>query len=166
MEPKFHYSVPKSLPLVLVPSHINPVHTISSLSYKPHFNITLSPWMWSLSTPEPYMQVSPPQHKPHPSSSPQSEDPNNIWWLVQIMKLLIMQFSPASCHFPLLQHKHLPQQTILEISLPMVTSLNLRNQVSHPYKTTRKTDFHMLQPLSYYITEIQMILYQMASDTP
>jgi hypothetical protein len=23
---------------------------------------------------------------------------NNIWWVVQIMKLLIMQFSPSSCH--------------------------------------------------------------------
>jgi hypothetical protein len=25
--------------------------------------------------------------------------PNNIWWTVQTMQLLIVQFSPASCHF-------------------------------------------------------------------
>jgi hypothetical protein len=30
--------------------------------------------------------------------------PNNIWWRAQIMKLLIMQFSPASCYFLLGQH--------------------------------------------------------------
>jgi hypothetical protein len=28
------------------------------------------------------------------------EHPNSIWWRAQIMKLLIVQFSPAPCYFP------------------------------------------------------------------
>jgi hypothetical protein len=35
-------------------------------------------------------------------SSPRFDYPNNILWSVQVIKLLIMQFSPASCHFFLL----------------------------------------------------------------
>jgi hypothetical protein len=34
--------------------------------------------------------------------------PNNIWWSVQVMKLLIIQSSPISCHFPPLRFKYSP----------------------------------------------------------
>jgi hypothetical protein len=33
------------------------------------------------------------------SHSPRLYHSNNVWWCVQVMKLLIMQFSPASHHF-------------------------------------------------------------------
>jgi hypothetical protein len=39
VKPKFHYSVPKRLPLDPISSHLNPIHTIS---FKLHFNIMLS----------------------------------------------------------------------------------------------------------------------------
>jgi len=39
----------------------------------------------------------------------------NIWWSVQVMKLLIMQPLPASCHFPLLKSKYSPQHLVWEI---------------------------------------------------
>jgi hypothetical protein len=37
-----------------------------------------------------------------------------IWRRVQVMKLLIMQFSPTSCHFISLQSKHFPQHPVLK----------------------------------------------------
>ena len=152
MQSKFHYSVPKSLPLVPVPSHINPVHTISSLSCKLHFNIILPPWMWSLSPPETYMQVSAPQHKPHASNCPQSEDPNNIWWSVQITKLLILQFSPASCHFPLLKHIYFPQ-----LEKTSFTPIQNNKQNWFPYILTLLL-LHRKQKYKLYYTKWQQTL--------
>ena len=40
-------------------------------------------------------------------------DPNNLWWMVQIMKHLIMQFSLASCNFLPLRSKCSYQHPIL-----------------------------------------------------
>jgi hypothetical protein len=39
---------------------------------------------------------------------------SNIWWWVQTMQLLIMQFSPSSCHFIPLRSKSSPQHLVLE----------------------------------------------------
>jgi hypothetical protein len=48
------------------------------------------------------------------------------------MKLLIMQSSPASCHFLPIMSKYSPHHPIL--SLNLLSSLSVRDQVSHPYK--------------------------------
>jgi hypothetical protein len=48
------------------------------------------------------------------------------------MKLLIMQFSPLSRHFIPLRSKYSPQHPVL------CSSLNVRDQISHPYRTTGK----------------------------
>jgi hypothetical protein len=37
-----------------------------------------------------------------------------VWWSVQIMKLLIMQFSAASCHFIPLRSKYSPKHPVLK----------------------------------------------------
>jgi hypothetical protein len=58
MEHKVHHSVWRSLPLFPNPSQSNSVLTIAFLSHKLHFSSILPPWMWSLSTPEPCIQVS------------------------------------------------------------------------------------------------------------
>jgi hypothetical protein len=52
------------------------------------------------------------------------------------MKVLIMQFSPASCHFISLRSKYSPQRPSNTFSA--CSSLNVREQVSHPYRTTGK----------------------------
>jgi hypothetical protein len=69
-----------------------------------------------------YMHLSSPHscYTPYQSHRPWVDHSNYIWRRVQDMKLLIMQFSPASCHFislrskysqhPVLKH---PQSTLL-----------------------------------------------------
>jgi hypothetical protein len=56
--------------------------------------------------------------------------------LFQVMKLLIMQSSPVSCLFALLGHYIL--HSILFSNTPICSSLSVRDQVSHPYKTKGK----------------------------
>jgi hypothetical protein len=53
------------------------------------------------------------------------------------MKLLIMDPSPASCHFFPLRSKHSFQHPIL-IILNLYSSHSMRDQDSHPQKTTGK----------------------------
>jgi len=54
-----------------------------------------------------------------PSQSPCSDHPHKIQWAVHIMKLLIMQFSPFSCHLIFFNPSHLPQCPILKHPRPM-----------------------------------------------
>jgi hypothetical protein len=49
-----------------------------------------------------------PNHHPWPYVS------NYTWWRVQVMKLLIMQFSPSSYHFIAIRAKHSPQHPVLK----------------------------------------------------
>jgi hypothetical protein len=53
----------------------------------------------------------------------QSDDPSNVSWGVQIMKLLIMHFSPASCHFLALRFKYPPQHCVFKHFKPTETKL-------------------------------------------
>jgi hypothetical protein len=52
------------------------------------------------------------------------------------MKLLIMQSSPVSQHF--LLGPNILFSTLFSNTLKQYTSLSVRHQVSHPYKTTGK----------------------------
>jgi hypothetical protein len=63
--------------------------------------------------------------------------PNNIWHAVQIMKPLIMQFSPFFCQFlPLGPNIFL--STLPFNTLSLCSSCDVKDQVSHPYKITGK----------------------------
>jgi hypothetical protein len=63
------------------------------------------------------------------------DQPNNIWWGVQVIKLLSMQSSPPPCYFATLRPKYLPQRSISN-TLSLCSSLSVTHQVSHSYKTT------------------------------
>jgi hypothetical protein len=51
-----------------------------------------------------------------------------------------MQFSPTCCHLIPLQSKHFSEHPVLKHSL--FSSLDIRDQVSHPYKSTSRIIVH------------------------
>jgi hypothetical protein len=56
---------------------------------------------------------------------------------VEVIKLLNMQFSPCSRHFISLRSKYFLSILFSDI-LSLCSSLNVTDQVSHPYRTTDK----------------------------
>jgi hypothetical protein len=52
-------------------------------------------------------------HAP-PSHSSRFVHPNNIWCGIQIIKLLVMYFSPFPCYLVLLRTKYSPQHSIFQ----------------------------------------------------
>jgi hypothetical protein len=70
----------------------------------------------------------------HPSGLDHS---NYIWRRVQVMKLLIMQFFATPYHLTPLRFKYSIQH-MFSNTLSVCFSLNVRYQVSHPYRTTGK----------------------------
>jgi hypothetical protein len=68
---------------------------------------------------------------------------NCTWQSVQVMKFLIMQFSLTSYSVTPLRSKYL-LCNVLSWTLSLCSSLNISDQVSHPYKTTGKIKLFFL----------------------
>jgi hypothetical protein len=66
-------------------------------------------------------------YMPCPSHPTWLDHSNYVWWGVQVMKLLIMQFSPLSCHFVPVRTKYSPQHPV-SLAYPLI--LKWRQQVS------------------------------------
>jgi hypothetical protein len=99
-------------------------------------------------------------HMPHPSHF---GHPNNIWWRVQIKGLSMCSFFPV----PLLAG------TSFLNTLSLCSSLSLRNQASHPYKTTGKVTFlcdgccqisELFHPYRVYIINIYIVSIKLAAN--
>jgi hypothetical protein len=71
---------------------------------------------------------------PHP---PRLYNSNHTWRWEQIMKLLIMQFSPPS-HHSIPFSPNILLSTLFSNTLSICSSLTVRDRVSHPYRTTGK----------------------------
>ena len=72
-------------------------------------------------------------YMPRPPQSSRFYHPNNIWWGVQVIKLLIVWFSPFPCYFVPLRPKYSPQQPFLKHLQP-----SFLPQYERPNKTTCK----------------------------
>jgi hypothetical protein len=103
-------------------SQINPGHTTPSYLSKIHFNITHSCTSWSsqwshsfwLSHQYPICIPLSPFHATCPAHLILFD------LIILVMKLLITQFSPTSCHFISLRSKHSPQHPGLKHSQSML----------------------------------------------
>jgi len=58
-------------------------------------------------------------HMSSPSRLPWFDHPNNVWWGVQITRLLITPLYPPSCYLLPLGPNHPPQHPVLEHPRPM-----------------------------------------------
>jgi hypothetical protein len=118
--PKVHYRVHKSLPLVPIPNEIYLLHTIPSyltfiLIVSTHLRLGLPSGLFSgLPTNIlcPFLFLS--CYMPYPSHPPRLGHSKYTWRRVQVMKLLIVQFSPTSRHFISLRSKYSPQHHVLK----------------------------------------------------
>jgi hypothetical protein len=81
---------------------------------------------------------SPTCYMPRPSHSSRFYQPNNIWWWVQILSysLCSLLHSPVASS---LLGPNILLSTLFSNTLSLCSSLSVRDQVPHPYKTSGKT---------------------------
>ena len=137
-----HSQVPATCPYP-EPARSSPYPYIPLL--KIHLNIILPSTpgsrKWSLSLIFPHQNpvypspLSHTRYMPLPSHSYRFDYPNNTGRGVEIIKLLIMQLPPLPCSSPLLDPDIL-HNTLFSNILSLRPSINVGDQVSHPYKTT------------------------------
>ena len=97
--PKVHYHIPKCPPPVPILSPINRVYALTPHFLNIHLHITIpsmpgsSKWSFSLGFPTKTLNTplpSPISCMPHTSHSCRFGHPNNFWWGVLIIQILLM----------------------------------------------------------------------------
>jgi hypothetical protein len=127
----FHLSLSWGRSIQSIPC--DPIFLRSILILFTHLRLGLPSGLFLLAfSPISYMHSSPHSYfMSCPSHSPWLDHSNYTWRRVQVMK----QFSPTSCHFiPLWANILL--STLFSNTLSLCSSLDVRDQVSHPYRTT------------------------------
>jgi len=138
--PKVHYRIHKYRPSFPILNHIDPDHTPSSHFLKIHLNIIYpfkpgsSKWSLSLMFPDQNPVYASPLprtcYMPSQSHSSLLDHPSNTWWVLQVIKPLIMCFLHSLVTSPLLGPNIL-LNTLLSNTLRLRSSLNLTNTDIH-----------------------------------
>jgi len=158
--PKVHYRIHKCPPPVPVLNHLDPVHNTTSNFLKIHLNIILpsapgSPkWPLPLSFPHqnPVYASSLPhtRYMPHPSHS-------SRFYHATILGEEYRSLSPSLCSFlhslvtSCLLEQNIPFNTLFSNTLNLRSSLNVSDQVLHPYKRTGKIRFLYIFILKFWV---------------
>ena len=145
--PKIHYLTHKRPPPVSIlgqphPVHIPTSHLLEILKF-------IHPSMPRSPQPSPSFRFPhrDPVHPPllshtcrmaSPSHSSRFYHPHNTEWGMQIFLLLVMQSPPFPRYLVPPRSKYSLQNTIFSNTLSFLSSLNVSDQVSNPYKTTGK----------------------------
>ena len=107
----YNLSVSWARSICSIPPH--PTSWRSILILSSHLRLVLQSRLFP--PPKPCMHLSSPLYmlKPRPFYS-KFHHPNSIWWGVQFIQLLIIQFSPLPCYLVPLRPKYSPQHLTLE----------------------------------------------------
>jgi len=160
MEPKVHHCIYKYRPPVLILSQINPDHAPPSHFLKIHLNIILlsmpgsSKWSLSLRFPhENPVYTFPLPHMcyiPRQSNFSQFDHPNA--WGEECRSL-------SSSRSFLLLSPNILLSSLFSYTLSLRSSLNVTDQVSHPYKTTGKIIFLCILICTFLVSKLEDTIF-------
>jgi hypothetical protein len=161
--PEVHHRVHKSPRLVPILSQIYPIHTTpfslrSILILSTHLRLRVPSCLFPSGFPTnilyAFLSTSQSCYIPCPSHPPLLDHSNYTWRRLQVMKFLIMQFSPTSRHFIALRSKYFPQHTLLKH--PQSMFLPSRQRPSFTTIQNQRQNYSFVYPI-FYIFRIKSI---------